>query len=610
VKREFLVDNHQLANEPDGDFYERVARCLDGRLAAEEFARLQDELAGDPRKCALFSDICVQATLLAESGIGAAADAQQSADAPSPQEKRLPDGPRAARRRRSPVLGFLHNFNRRMRRTYGEVRYNTVLAVICGLLFSAAVAGTGAIIQAILMSRERPADQSIADNRPLAPAEGKGEGSPVARLGRTVDCAWAGETVAAKVGDKLAAGRKLVLQSGLAEIIFENGAQALLQGPATLEVRSRSSALLSRGKIAVTVENPAARGFEIDAPGMKYTDFGTEFGVLVAQSGAQEVHVFRGTVQAATNADRQKGRQGERENLQSPPLPVAPSPPPLLLSANESIRVEKPQDNAPPVIVRQAAKPDQFVRTEQMPQVIAKLDRWKQYRDELCKRPDLVAYYDFQPDEADRTVLRNRAAAGAEFDGKLLPGTEWAEGRFSGKQSLHFDQSGSGVRVSIPVDCKQLTLVAWFRLDRVVPTGLQSILVSDTWNSRAGSLHCQRYDTRGFGYGVSLVNRGEQVVLPRVDVPVGTWVMGAITYDADHAVGSCYFNGRLMGQAPLKAKIPARIDGATIGGFQSADNQKVPDRTLHGRIDELMIFSSALSAEEIRLIFERLRSGQ
>ena len=79
--------------------------------------------------------------------------------------------------------------------------------------------------------------------------------------------------------------------------MFQSGARAVLQGPATLEVASKTSALLQHGKVTVTAEEPDAHGFEIHTPGMKVTDLGTEFGVLVAKDGMQEVHVFRGSVQ-------------------------------------------------------------------------------------------------------------------------------------------------------------------------------------------------------------------------------------------------------------------------------------------------------------------------
>ena len=89
----------------------------------------------------------------------------------------------------------------------------------------------------------------------------------------------------AEIGRRVGRRPQAGFTSGLAEIIFENG-QTILQGPATLEVRSRSSAVLTRGKLSVTVEKPQARGFEVVSPGMKYTDLGTEFGVLVAENAA------------------------------------------------------------------------------------------------------------------------------------------------------------------------------------------------------------------------------------------------------------------------------------------------------------------------------------
>ncbi len=99
---------------------------------------------------------------------------------------------------------------------------------------------------------------------------------------------WSDELAAPKQGDKLVAGRKLALKSGLAEIAFANGAETLLEGPAELEIHSNKCAVLRSGKLAVRADRPSAHGFEVDAPGMKYTDLGTEFGVLVEKHGAQE----------------------------------------------------------------------------------------------------------------------------------------------------------------------------------------------------------------------------------------------------------------------------------------------------------------------------------
>ncbi len=137
----------------------------------------------------------------------------------------------------------------------------------------------------------------------------------------------------------------------------------ILQGPAKLTVHTRARAFLNRGKCAVTVENPSARGFEVHAPGMKYTDLGTEFGVAVADSGAQEAHVFRGKVQAEQGYEREKGRggeeetgrKGEREHLKSPAL---------VLTAQQAVRVAMSYPAGKPVkpIEFIAANANEFVR--------------------------------------------------------------------------------------------------------------------------------------------------------------------------------------------------------------------------------------------------------
>ena len=170
------------------------------------------------------------------------------------------------------------------------------------------------------------------------------------------------------MGDDLAPGRKLVLRSGLAELMFTSGAKALLQGPATLEVGSKTSALLRRGKVTVTVLDPDARGFEIDTPGMKYTDLGTEFGVLVATDGVQEVHVFRGKVAAEQAPMRDEGSGMRNTKLPSPSGRGAggEGPQPLILTANQAIRVAS---SGKPV-ERFAADERRFVRVMPQPKTL------------------------------------------------------------------------------------------------------------------------------------------------------------------------------------------------------------------------------------------------
>src|SRR5262249_8571004 len=84
---------------------------------------------------------------------------------------------------------------------------------------------------------------------------------------------------------------------GLAEIRFQCGARVVLEGPASLELLSGKSARLRHGKLTARVPGPAT-GFAIISPQGKVIDLGTEFGIAVADSGATEVYVFEGKVEA------------------------------------------------------------------------------------------------------------------------------------------------------------------------------------------------------------------------------------------------------------------------------------------------------------------------
>jgi hypothetical protein len=247
-----------------------------------------------------------------------------------------------AKRSRSPVLGFLD----RARQIGGESPLATALMwMVMAILLSGTLLTAVFICMMIFGIKPPVGQQAVAKNGEQGAGNMKQQApssSPVARLIRLVDCNWESGAAPPATGDDLAPGRKLALKSGLAEIIFQGGAKTVLEGPATLEINSRTAAFLRQGKFTVTVENPLARGFAVYTPGMKYTDLGTEFGVMVAQSGEQEVHVFRGKVQAEVVRDEGASeKQGDAESPSSPPHQASP-PPAVILSANEAIHVAAP----------------------------------------------------------------------------------------------------------------------------------------------------------------------------------------------------------------------------------------------------------------------------
>jgi hypothetical protein len=194
-----------------------------------------------------------------------------------------------------------------------------------------------------------------------------GSSAAVARLIRADDCHWAIGSHSPHLGDDLEPGRKLVLLSGLAEVMFQSGVRGVLEGPANLEISTRKGALLRQGKLTVRVEDPDARGFEVRTPGMKFTDLGTEFGVSVAKDGTQEMIVFRGEVRAEVeDADAQtlRSRVSEPESRISNLQSQISRPPPIRLTANEAIRVSASDKS----IARVAVDENLFVRAAMGPE--------------------------------------------------------------------------------------------------------------------------------------------------------------------------------------------------------------------------------------------------
>ena len=154
----------------------------------------------------------------------------------------------------------------------------------------------------------------------------------------------------------------------------------------------------------------------------------------VDRSGLTASHVFRGKVVVSAVSDG--GAKQSQVNQ-------------VVLGENESAQVEKQSggDGAKIVVRRSGVKPGDFVRSEDFA-VKAKearalplkpFHRWQAFSAELRKRPDLLAYYDFERDANDRhdaassEVLKNRAASGEKYDGQLRGAVQWDHGRFPGK---------------------------------------------------------------------------------------------------------------------------------------------------------------------------------
>ncbi|MBN1912203.1 MAG: FecR domain-containing protein [Pirellulales bacterium] len=173
--------------------------------------------------------------------------------------------------------------------------------------------------------------------------------STVARVTRTYDCVWTEEGTPARIDADLAAGRRLHLSEGIAELTFDDGTKVILQGPATFDTIGRTRGFLSSGSLVANVPK-GAEGFAIETPSALIVDLGTEFGVHVEETtGTAEVHVFQGEVE-----------------LEPCRADIDEKPAARRLKAGNAMRVEPvARKNALPKISPIAPAAGQFVR--QMP---------------------------------------------------------------------------------------------------------------------------------------------------------------------------------------------------------------------------------------------------
>ncbi|OYP28303.1 FecR domain-containing protein [Rhodopirellula sp. MGV] len=95
------------------------------------------------------------------------------------------------------------------------------------------------------------------------------------------------------VDSALAHQRDYVLMTGLAEVHFPSGAEAIVEGPAVFRVLSDECLGLDVGKCSVHAPD-GAEGFRIETPMMRVVDRGTRFTINVGETSETEVHVVEG----------------------------------------------------------------------------------------------------------------------------------------------------------------------------------------------------------------------------------------------------------------------------------------------------------------------------
>ncbi|MBI1375075.1 MAG: hypothetical protein GC159_20340 [Phycisphaera sp.] len=269
------------SRQPD-DLELLLSGLLDGSLSDADERRLMDLVIVDADVRARYLDIMdVHAMLTWERS------SQSQGDLPTPETDVIEAEsiPVAKLAPASPPGSLDRNADRYVRplRIPGFRRY----AVAASLLLAMGV--TFALV------RQSHRDMKSRDASPAAydPA--------VATITNVHGAEWDAENTLTDLGSTLPTGR-LRLRSGSAELVMRSTAAMTLLGPADVELIGPNRCRLTKGRIVAQVPE-MAHGFTVETPTSIVTDLGTHFGVEVDETGAVEVHVFRGLVVARANGE-------------------------------------------------------------------------------------------------------------------------------------------------------------------------------------------------------------------------------------------------------------------------------------------------------------------
>ena len=398
--------------------------------------------------------------------------------------------------------------------------------------------------------------------------------SGVAVLSRSVGVEWA-DGVMRSPGAVLAPGT-LRLNSGAALVEFFGGARLVVEGPAEVRLVSAGEAFLEFGKINAHVP-PQARGFTVASPGVKVVDFGTDFGLASRRDAAPEVHVFTGEVEIASSTQAVRAlHEGEAVRIQGGAWQTIPVLRESFLAESELVR-------------RDAA----FARE--------RMAAWRESHRMLSADPAAVLHFVSEETDSPESGVMNQAAnASPQTRGSIVGGAT-AEGRWPGKGALQFRSQGDRVRLTAPEPMQAVTLIAWVRVDSL-PRAQNVLLAADSEEPGALHWHLTRDGQLRLEIARNLgrpqadweaVNSAPFVTSERI----GQWLMLATTFDGKRI--SHFGNGRPIGSGASFTPPALHIASAELGNWRGATQ-----RQLTAAMDEFVILSRAMTAEEIQDVFE------
>ncbi|XAM00105.1 LamG domain-containing protein [Phycisphaeraceae bacterium D3-23] len=406
----------------------------------------------------------------------------------------------------------------------------------------------------------------------------------------------------------LQAGAEVTLRSGLVEVVFGNGTTVIFEGPVTFEPTGPDGLRLVTGRLSGAAPD-GATGFHIDLPEMAVSNHGGDFGVFAgAESGSHAV-ALAGEITVDTRGDS-GAAGGAVTRLSSGSGAVVRAGGLEVVRGDALAFVERDEFEAR----ASSAGGDRYAR-------------WLALGYELRRDPDVVAYFVFDQDDAERGVLTNRAAGGGP-DGRLGNGAEiaaprWTAGRFDQTRALRFGDAGNGRTYGVVVPDHstidlddEMTFAIWVR--PVNPNRFYGTLLSKRdvpprrMNYQLAVMHGWHQGGQELQFGAGeddAAVRGFVYSQASGELADAGWVHIALTTDGRTV--RYYINGERVHSA--RQPLPALTNSADLligtsaaGGGQSHFNTAVP---FLGDISEVLIAGRAFSSNDIRALYNNSRGG-
>jgi hypothetical protein len=355
------------------------------------------------------------------------------------------------------------------------------------------------------------------------------------------------------------------IASGTVELLTDRGARLVIEAPAKFMFSSAQRLRLDRGRVSADVP-PSAHGFTVVTATGEVVDLGTRFGVDADARGGSEVHVFEGEVIA---------QAGQRLSLKTGDAAALRTAHVTRRDLRDAAFIQ-PAENASLA---------EGVRQGRQTQALELKGRY-------LKDAALLTWEDFEFKHEDGSFRR-------------------VQGRWPGSVALEFVEQGDYAPMNLSTEARQFTMLAWVRLDRL-PTAMQSIYHGQDYIEQRGTVHW--LVRQGTGTMLLPVSGTQRLAFDPNKEPdnlktypgsqhslsgsVGRWTLMAVTYDSETGTVRFFQDGRLDNEERVNPGVTARFASARLGNWNRQE------RVLSGRLDDFVVLSRVLPANEILAFFE------